>query len=187
MKPSQTNNQAAKMRRGSGRPLKRRKLRANWLVLAFFVVQIGFDLAHSVTAFPFVHYGMYSESFPRPDSILVYRIAVDGVPLRQADFSIYGWDMVQGPLAAESRRVGSNDYAFDKEKFLAGLRAVHQASLYNQLKPNLDNRGDFASWYKGYLGRLLGHPVGALTIEKTWWRWKDGRMQLLGTQNWING
>jgi hypothetical protein len=158
-----------------------------WFVLAFFVVQIGFDLAHSVTAFPFVHYGMYSEKFPRPDSILVYRINVDGAVLRQADFSIYGWDMIQTPLAAEARREASGDYAFDKSQVLAGLQRVHQAGLYNQLSANLDNHGNFVSWYKGYLGRLLGHSVEALSIEKTWWRWKDGRMQLLGTQNWING
>jgi len=157
-----------------------------WWIIGFFVVQMAFDWAHSVTAFPFVHYGMYSEKFPRPDSILVYRLNVDGAPLQQENFSIYGWDMIQTPLAAEARRSRSNDYAFDKSMLQAGLARVHQAGLYNQLSANLDNRGDFATWYKGYLGRILGHSVGTLTIEKAWYRWKDGHMQLLGTQKWIN-
>src|ERR1700710_282373 len=39
-----------------------------WVMIVFFVVQIGLDLAHSVTVFPFVHYGMFSESFHHPDS-----------------------------------------------------------------------------------------------------------------------
>ena len=156
-------------------------------IAGFFILQIGFDLAHSVTAFPFVHYGMFSESFPQPDSMIVYHINVDGSPLREANFSIYGWDMVQMPLAAAVKRESTADFAFDKAKFQAALRAAHLTSLYNRLSPNLDNHGDFASWYKDYLGRLLGHPVGVLTVEKAWYRWKDGRMQLIGTQNWING
>jgi len=156
-------------------------------IIGFFILQIAFDLAHSVTAFPFVHYGMFSESFAQPDSIVVFRISVDGSPLRQADFSIYGWDMVQTPLAAAVKRESTQDYAPDKEKLQAGLRAVKLGSLYNKLRPNLDNQGDFAAWYKGYLGRLLGHPVGALRIDKAWYRWKEGKMALIGTQNWING
>jgi len=158
-----------------------------WWIIGFFVLQIAFDLAHSVTAFPFVHYGMFSESFAQPDSILIYRIDVDGAPLQPANFSIYRWDQVQLPLAAAVKRQESQDYAFDKDKFRSGMTAVGLSGIYNSLKANLDNHGDFTAWYKAYLGRLLGRPVGKLHIDKTWYRWKEGHMELIGTQNWLNG
>jgi hypothetical protein len=157
------------------------------LVIAFFVVQIGVDLAHSVTAFPFVHFGMFSESFARPDSILVYRISVDGRLLERDHFPVYDWDMMQGLLTAAVKRDATGDYAFDKEKMRTGMHTMGMDSFYNRLRPNLDNHGDFVAWYKGYLGRLIGRPVGALQVDKSWWRWQDGKLALIGTQNWING
>lgn len=157
-----------------------------WLI-GFFILQIGFDLAHSVTAFPVVHYGMFSESFKRPDTLTVFRISVDGVALRSTDFRVYTWDMVQEPLEAAERRALSGDFAFDKERMEAGFRVTGLTGLYNGLKSNLDNTGGFASWYKGYLGRLLGRPVGVVTVDRLRYRWSGGRMELIQTQNWING
>src|SRR5579859_7751279 len=96
MKPSQTNFDKAEIaRRGSGRPLKceaftetiektswfrgkRHKIRANYWLIGFFILQIGIDLAHSVTVFPFVHYGMFSESFSVHDSITLFGVSVVG-------------------------------------------------------------------------------------------------------------
>jgi len=147
-----------------------------WLI-AFFILQIGLDLAHSVTAFPFVHYGMFSQSFPHPDTLTVFRVSVDGETLRPEDFAVYRWDMVQGPLGAAEKRAVTNDFAGDKKRL---------GSLYNRLRSNLDNTGDFAPWYKGYLGRLLGRPVGVLKVDKLRYRWSDGRMVLIQTENWIN-
>lgn len=158
-----------------------------WWIIGFFVLQIGFDLAHSVTAFPFVHYGMFSESFKQPDSILVYRIEVDGTMLRPEDWSVYSWDMVQLPLAAAVKRQETNDFAFDKDKLRAGMAATGLPGVYNSLKFNLNNQGDFMAWYKGYLGRLLGRPVARLRVDKCWYRWKAGGMVLIGTENWLNG
>jgi hypothetical protein len=152
-----------------------------WLI-AFFIVQIGFDLAHSVTAFPFVHYGMFSQSFARPDTLTVFRVSVDGSLLRPEDFAVYRWDMVQGPLEAAEKRLATGDFAFDKAVVQARL-----GSWYNELKPNLDNTGPFVPWYKGYLSRLLGRPVGALRVERARYRWSGGRMVLIQTENWIDG
>jgi hypothetical protein len=153
----------------------------NWII-GFFILQIGFDLAHSVTALPFVHYGMFSQSFVRPDSIIVFRVSVDGRPLQQRDFTVYHWDMVQGPLEAAEKRAATNDFAFDRGKMRAAL-----GSLYKDFSPNLENTGDFVPWYKGYLGRLLGRPISVLRVDKAWYRWSGGRMQLIQTENWING
>ncbi|HLZ88302.1 MAG TPA: hypothetical protein VKQ52_13700 [Puia sp.] len=205
MKPSQTNFDKAEIaRRGSGRPLKceaftetiektswfrgkRHKIRANYWLIGFFILQIGIDLAHSVTVFPFVHYGMFSASVARPDSVEVFRVSVDGRLLQPGDLAIYRWDMVGTPLEAYERRLATGDYAFDKEKLQAGMARAGLSSLYNQLKSNLYNTGSFIPWYKGYLGRLLGQPIGILRVDKAWYRWAGGGLQLVRTENWING
>jgi hypothetical protein len=148
----------------------------NWII-GFFILQIGFDLAHSVTAFPFVHYGMFSQSFAQPDTLTVFRVSVDGVALRAEDFRVYSWDMVQEPLEAAQKRALTNDFAADKARL---------GEFYNKLKPNLDNTGDFVPWYKAYLGRLLGHPVGVLKVLRLRYRWSGGRMELIQTENWID-
>jgi hypothetical protein len=74
------------------------------LMAAFFLIQVTIDLAHSVTAYPFEHYGMFSESFPAPDSLSTFEIIADGRRLEAADFGIYRWDMIQQPLAAFDRQ-----------------------------------------------------------------------------------
>jgi hypothetical protein len=147
-------------------------------IIAFFILQIGVDLAHSITAFPFVHYGMFSHSFPRPDTLTVFRVSVDGEALRPADFAVYRWDMVQGPLEAAAKRTATHDFALDKERM---------GVFYNDWRTNIDNTGDFTPWYKAYLGRLLGRPIGALRVDRVRYRWTAGRMELIQTENWING
>jgi hypothetical protein len=146
-------------------------------IIGFFILQIAFDLAHSVTAFPIVHYGMFSQSFARPDTLTVFKVSVDGVALRAEDFRVYPWDMVQGPLEAAEKRALTNDFAADKARL---------GVIYKALKPNLDNTADFVPWYKGYLGRLLGHPVGSLKVLRLRYHWSGGRMVLIQTENWIN-
>ncbi|HEY4337020.1 MAG TPA: hypothetical protein VGM89_14015 [Puia sp.] len=148
----------------------------NW-VIGFFILQIGFDLAHSVTAFPIVHYGMFSQSFARPDTLTVFRVSVDGVALRTEDFGVSTWDRVQEPLEAAEKRVTTNDFAVDKQRL---------GVIYARLKVNLDNTSAFVPWYKGVLGRLLGRPVGVLKVDRARYRWSGGRMVLLQTENWIN-
>jgi hypothetical protein len=159
----------------------------NRWIIAFFIVQIGIDLAHSVTVFPFVHYGMFSASPARLDSVRVFRVTVDGRLLQPADCRPYQWDMVQTPLAAAEKRAATGDFAVDKEAMRSGLRALGLASLYNRLRPNLDNTGDFIPWYKAYLGRLLHRPIGTLRVDRSWYQWAGGRLLLTRTENWING
>ncbi|HEV9038665.1 MAG TPA: hypothetical protein VGQ51_18640 [Puia sp.] len=156
------------------------------LFICFIVLQIGLDLAHSVTFFPFTHYGMFSAVEPRPDSVLVYKIVADGRRLQPADFTIYRWDMVQTPLEAYDKQTATHDYAFDKDRLQQGMRWAGAGSLYSALKTNLDNTGDFPSWYKSYLGGLLGHRIGSLRVEKAWYRWQDGRLLPIGKESWIN-
>jgi hypothetical protein len=156
------------------------------LFIAFIVLQIGIDLSHSVTFFPFVHYGMFSQILPRSDSIEIYRVTVDGRRLEPADLPIYRWDMVQTPLEAYDLQTATHDYVFDKEELQKGMQWAGAGPLYRTLKTNLDNTGDFPSWFKSYLGGLLGHPIGRLSVEKTWYRYSDGRLAPIKKEPWIN-
>ena len=152
-------------------------------IIGFFILQIGLDLAHSLTAFPFVHSGMFSAKMARPDSVAVLQVRVDGQLLRPGDLPPYQWDMVLVPLETEEKRAATGDYAFDKERMAAGLRAIGLGTVYNQLKPNLSNTGDFASWYKAYLSRLLGRPIGVLQVDRVCYRWTTGKLVWISTEN----
>lgn len=140
------------------------------LFIGFIVLQIGLDLAHSVTFFPFMHYGMYSQVLPRTDSLEYFEIRVDGHPLRPEDFRIYQWDMLTSPLTTFEEQTRTHDYAFDKEKLRQGMQWAGMGRLFTAIKPNLDNSGNFAVWYKAYLERMLGHRIGLLTVDRVWRR-----------------
>jgi hypothetical protein len=154
------------------------------LVIAFFAIQISFDLAHSVTAFPFVHYGMFSKSFSGPDSLLCYEITVDGHRLDPENFRIYKWDMVQQPLAAFDRMTATNDFAFDKSTFQTKFPA-----LFTHVSGNLDNlpypEARFPDWYAGYLSALIGHSIRSVNVDRTWYRQTPSGLILLNKTPWI--
>ncbi len=162
----------------------------NRLIIGFFLVQVVFDLGRSVTAFPFVHYAMFSESFAQPDSLVVFEITVDGQRLQAADYPIDRWDMVQSPLLAFERQTATGDFAFDKGKIQAGLDRVGLGSLYTLLKPNFDNdnsaAGRWPSWYASYLRKLIGRPIGDLRVDKAWYRYTGGHFLLLKKENRIS-
>jgi hypothetical protein len=154
------------------------------LVIVLFAIQIAFDLAHSVTAFPFVHYGMFSEKFSGPDSLLSYEVTVDGHRLDPQNFRIYQWDMVQQPLAAFDRMTATDDFAFDKSKFQTKLPA-----LYTHISDNLDNlsypEARFPDWYANYLSALIGHSIRTVNVSRTWYRYTPSGFILLNKSPWI--
>lgn len=159
------------------------------LFIAFIVVQIGLDLAHSVTAFPFVHYGMFSAAPHVPDSLPVFQITVNGRRLVQTDYRIYRWDMIEGPLTAFDRLKGTHDFAFDRQKLEEYLRHYRGGALYRLMQPHLENAPDiaerFPGWYRNYLGNLLGYAVNTLRVDKAWYTWREGQLQLLGLENYF--
>jgi hypothetical protein len=153
------------------------------LFIAFIVVQIGLDLAHSVTAFPFVHYGMFSEPVPGPDSLAMFQVTVNGKPLIQSDYRIYRWDMIMTPLNGLDRLKRTGDFAFDREKLKEYLQRFGGGALYRSMEPNLENAPDvaqrFPGWYQLYLSRLLARPVNSLKVDRCWYLYRGGRLQLL--------
>jgi hypothetical protein len=154
------------------------------LVAAFFLIQLSIDLTHSVTAFPFVHYGMFSESLGAPDSLLNYEVTVDDRRLDPLDFRIYQWDMIQQPLEAFDRQTATSDFDFDKSSIRKAL-----PTLYAAVSANLDNlpypEARFPNWYANYLSMQLGHPIRHLEVSKTWYRYQNGRLIELNREPWI--
>jgi hypothetical protein len=162
-----------------------------WLLIGFIILQVGLDLVHSVTAFPFVHYGMFSESFDQPDSLWVYEVTVDGRRLDASNFRVYRWDMVQVPLAGFEQEQLGRDADSDKPKAgdspaMIEARLIYRSILPRQLENDDSLSVHFPKWYKQYLSRLLGHPVRTLRVDKAWYRYDGGRLQLLQKKNWIN-
>jgi hypothetical protein len=146
------------------------------LFIGFICLQIGIDLAHSVSFFPFVHYGMFSQPLARQDSVEAFDITADGQRLKPTDFLIYQWDMVMTPLQALEQQTQTGDYAFDKQKLREGLQRVGLGAVYTAVEPNLNNTGQFPGWYKSYISDLVGHPIRLLKVDRTWYQFADGRL-----------
>jgi len=161
-----------------------------FLLIAFFLVQVAIDLAHSVTLFPFVHYGMYSEPFQRADSTEVFEVLVNGSPLLAKEHGIAEWDRIQAPLMARDKQSSTGDYAFDKEKTKEGLERVGMGKLYAAMAPRMDNdsalASQFPSWYRAYLAGLLDRPVRSLRVDRAFYRYDQGQYRLLRKEKWIN-
>ncbi|HEY4286419.1 MAG TPA: hypothetical protein VGN00_04915 [Puia sp.] len=162
-----------------------------WLLIGFIILQVGIDLAHSITAFPFVHYGMFSESFGKPDSLLVYAVIIDGKRLEASDFRVYRWDMVQAPLAGFEEEQRGHDPNSDQphpgdNPVLVEAKLIYHSILPRQLENDDSLSVHFPQWYKQYLSRLLGRPVHSLQVEKAWYRYDGDRLQLLQKKTWIN-
>jgi hypothetical protein len=160
-----------------------------WLLIGFIIIQVGVDLAHSVTAFPFVHYGMFSERFSRPDSLNVFEVSVDGRRLEPSDFRVYRWDMITGPLGAVDHLKTSGDFAFDREKLREYLEKAGASSLYGFFEPSLQNDPGaitrFPDWYKSFLIKLLGRNIGKVRVDLASYRYQDGRLSLIRKTNYF--
>jgi hypothetical protein len=154
------------------------------LVVTFFTIQVIFDLAHSVTAYPFEHYGMFSESLSAPDSLSTYEIIADGRRLDAAGFGVYRWDMLQQPLAAFDRQSRTADFAYDRSRIRAAFPV-----LYSRLSPNLENAptvaANFPDWYLSYLSRLLHQPIHSLQVNRCRYRFLQNQPVLIQKVSWL--
>jgi hypothetical protein len=150
---------------------------------AFFLIQLSIDLAHSVTAFPFVHFGMFSASLPASDSLLIYEVTVNGQRLQPADYRIYRWDMIQQPLAAFDKQITTDDFIPDKQKFQSALPWIYQRAYANL---NNQTTNQFPSWYHDYLSRLTGQPIHSLQVTKIWYGQNHGQLMQLRKAPWID-
>jgi predicted metalloprotease with PDZ domain len=155
------------------------------LIATFFAIQVILDLAHSVTAYPFEHYGMFTESFSAPDSLTTYEIVADGRRLDAANFGIYRWDMLQQPLAAFDRQSSTSDFAFDRSR----IKAVFPG-MYSRFSANLENNAtvaaSFPDWYLHYLGRLLHQSIHSFRVNRCRYQVLQNQLILIQRMPWIN-
>jgi hypothetical protein len=164
------------------------KSKANkWLIIAmaaFFAIQITFDLCHSVTAYPFEHYGMFSESFSAPDSLSTYEIIADGKRLDASNFGIYRWDMIQQPLAAFDQQWRTGDFASDRSRIRDAFPGPYSLLSFNL--ENLPTMANFPEWYSRYLSRLLHQPLSSLRVNRCQYRFLQNHPILIQKTDWIN-
>ncbi len=158
--------------------------------IVFFSCQVIIDLLHSVTVFPFLHYGMYSERFDKPHDVEVFEITADGKVLKAGDFRMHVWDMIHSPLSAMQKQVSTGDFSFDRKKMQEGMQFTGLGSLYGIIEPNLRNDTAltirFTAWYKTYLEKLLSHPVLTLEVSRIFYNYENGRYVELKKEKWLN-
>jgi len=151
------------------------------LVCGFF--QIACDLAASVTFFPILHFGMYSEVAVRPESYKTFEIVVDGQKLRSIDFRIHLWEVICKPLYMYDKIMYTNDFEKDKGYIKKGLSLFGFHQLYAIIEPNLgnavENEKTFTIRYKKHLSQVLDKPLSRLDIFQNEYQYRNGRYFLI--------
>lgn len=163
-----------------------------WKVVFFlFAIQLIIDCAGSVTAFPFLHYGMFSESLKSNEkNIQAFEIITNGEKIAAADFGILTWDIIQSPLISFQQQTNTNDFSFDKKAMQQCLKMIGLEKALFAVKNNLDNKPQagklFPVWYKSHLSGLLGYKIETLEINVLHYQYTNSRYTLLNKEKWIN-
>ncbi|MDP9229673.1 MAG: hypothetical protein M3O67_03250 [Bacteroidota bacterium] len=150
--------------------------------------QVITDGLQSVTVFPFLHYGMFSESFNRKE-IEVFEITVNGRVLTANNYGILIWDLIHSPLSSFKKQISTNDFDEDKKALETKMKMVGLQKAFAVIAPNLSNsprlRDTFPSWYKNYLTKLLHNKVLTLQVNILSYTYKNGNYILLNKAKWI--
>ena len=159
------------------------KNKALTIVLACGFFQIACDLAGSVTFFPILHFGMYSEVAVRPESYKTFELVVDGQKLRPLDFRIHLWETICKPLYIYNKIEDTNDFEKDKGYIKKGLSVIGFHQLYAKIESNLSNVGEdkksFTLRYKKHLSQILDKPVFHLDVFQNEYHYRNGRYFLI--------
>lgn len=163
------------------------KKRIGFIILLFFTCQFVIDCLNSVTAFPFLHFGMFSGSFEKID-IETFEIKVNDKVLTANQFSILKWDLMHSALATYSKQITSADFSFDKKVLEHGMQRVGFNSLHKFIEPNLNNVDlelRFPDWYKRYLEKLIDNKIESLVVHQERYNYVNGKYQLVYKSKWI--
>ncbi|HVZ55494.1 MAG TPA: hypothetical protein VG870_02450 [Chitinophagaceae bacterium] len=162
---------------------------ASRILLVLLLVQLLIDLFVSVTAFPFLHYGMYSARFAGRKTT-VYEIWANGRMLKARDFPVLTWDLLHSPLAYYEKDAATLDFTRDKQAIREGFTRAGIPSLFDAIGRNLDNPANlpqtFFPWYKSYLERILRYPLSSLLVYKVTYQYTDGQYQEESRYPWIH-
>jgi hypothetical protein len=154
-----------------------------FILLFFFLVQFFVNLNGSLTVFPFLHFGMFSEKIMLQSEYDAYQIEVDGVKLIASDFSIQDWEMIQTPIQIRTANVSSNDNAKDRmyiHYFLRkmGLQKI-DSTILNELNNEAYSDSVYYNHYKTYLSHILDKPIEQLKLYHSTYAFKNGTYLLI--------
>lgn len=158
------------------------------IIILLLSIQIIVDCLHSVTAFPFLHYGMFSESYTSK-YVQLFEVTVNGEILSANDFGILTWDLVQSPLVSFKKQMITNDFSFDKEIINKVFKTVYLEKVFLIVKDNLNNQeqlpNKFPLWYKTYLSKLLDCEIKTLEVTILNYNYQNNKYTLLKKTSWI--
>jgi hypothetical protein len=133
------------------------------LIILFFLIQLVVNLSSSVTCFPFLHYGMFSEKKEKQSVYSTYQIEVDGKILNGMDLSVQDWEILQTPLSVLDNYILSADNEKDKLYTHFFLNKLGMKNLDAGIGGNLDNTyysdAAFSAYYKVFLEKVLSKNV----------------------------
>jgi hypothetical protein len=159
-------------------------------IFVFFLIQIIVNLNGSLTAFPFLHFGMFSEKIELKPSYQTYQIEVDNQVLNGMDYGIHEWEIMNTPIMIKENIKTSNDFEKDKvfihfflEKF--GLNFFSQAISENLNNPIWSDQ-TFNINYKNYLEKVLKKKIGHVKVYACQFIFKDNQYLLLDKKVIVN-
>lgn len=157
-------------------------------IIIFFICQVIIDCLQSVTAFPFLHYGMFSEVYKSKETE-IFEIRVNGKLLSSEEFNILTWDLIHSPLHALKKQIATEDFAFEKGVIKNGMNKFQLQNTLSFAVSNLDNNQslnkEFPYWYKNHLRKLLDYEIKTVEITILHYNYKNGNYILLKKAKWI--
>ncbi len=161
-----------------------------WLILGCFAIQIFTNLNSSLTAFPFLHYGMFSEKINYQAYYETFQIEVDGQLLKGSDFSIQDWEMLQSPLLIHHQIQQNNDFEKDKMYIHFFLAKLGLSAIDDLMKPHLNNTKlsptEYNRYYKNYIEKVLGKSITQLEVKLCYFAYRDNAYQLLSKKTIVH-
>jgi hypothetical protein len=160
------------------------------LIFIFFLIQIIVNLNSSLTAFPFLHFGMFSEKITLKPSYQTYQIEVDNQVLNGMDYGIHEWEIMQTPIIIKENIEASNDFEKDK-LFISFFLEKLGLSFFNQaVSENLNNAIEsdqiFNINYKKYLEKVLNKKIEHVKVYTCQFIFKDNQYLLLDKKVIVN-
>ncbi len=149
-------------------------------MIAFFfmVSQVLCDLAGSVTFFPIVHYGMYSQPMVGSDQYQSYELVVNGKVLKGSDYRIHVWENILAPVYDVDRISNTTDFQDEKNTiervfYFLGMEGLG-VTLRNRMGNVPYDAHLFGQHYKKYLSDVLGVPISNLKVFRVVSNYSDG-------------
>ena len=158
------------------------------LVVAFLISQVIIDCLNTVTFFPFLHYGMFSQVY-KSKEFKAYEIKTDGKILSGGNFGTLTWDGMHYPLSSFEKQISTRDFNFDKKAIEVATRKTGMNNLFLTISSNLNNSQhlsrDFPLWYKGYLAKLIHRKINKLEVTIVSYRYDNGKYIVLDRIKWF--